>query len=239
MDSEHSERPSSLGPLGYGLAWAGAVALAFTVSPAAGDAALWLSCLAFMALLYRARQVRLQLLLERSALLRSEAMLRAKANHDSLTGLANRMLLTDRFNFTVERSKRNHVSFALLMIDLNNFKRINDTYGHAAGDQVLTVQANRLLGAVRTSDTVARLGGDEFVVLIESFDDPKETIHVGRKLIECLSQPIELQDGTTVNVGASVGIAHYPDDGQDLSEMLNVADRGMYDCKTSGLMELQ
>jgi diguanylate cyclase (GGDEF)-like protein len=99
--------------------------------------------------------------------------------------------------------------------------------------------ANRLLAAVRASDTVARLGGDEFVLIIDRYEDPDELVRIGRKLIATISDAIELPDGEVVSVGASVGFALYPSNGTDINDLLHVADKGMYDCKISGLMELQ
>jgi diguanylate cyclase len=176
---------------------------------------------------------------EIATLVRNEAWLKSQAFTDNLTGLANRLLLADRFQLTLERSKRNRAEFALLMVDLNGFKAINDTYGHGAGDQVLRTVAQRLMATVRGSDTVARLGGDEFVLLIESFEDADELVHLGRKLIAAISADIPLADQGQVNVGASVGFALFPRNGADLDSLLDTADRGMYDCKVSGLMELQ
>jgi diguanylate cyclase len=189
--------------------------------------------------LQRALRHQARLRTEIATLVRNEAWLKSQAFTDNLTGLANRLLLADRFQLTLERSKRNRAEFALLMVDLNSFKTINDTYGHAAGDQVLRAVAQRLVATVRGSDTVARLGGDEFVLLIESFEDADELVHLGRKLIAAISADITLSDQTLVNVGASVGFALFPRNGTDLDSMLDTADRGMYDCKVSGLMELQ
>jgi len=165
--------------------------------------------------------------------------LEAQANHDHLTGLANRKLLQDRFRCAAERAKRSGQCFALLMIDLDRFKAVNDSHGHAAGDRVLVTMARRMEAAVRTCDTVARLGGDEFVLIIESMRDPSEIIQIGRKLVRALLQDIVLDSGVTVTVGASLGLALYPYDGAELSQMLDVADCAMYECKTSGQMELQ
>jgi diguanylate cyclase len=176
---------------------------------------------------------------EIATLVRNEAWLKSQAFTDNLTGLANRLLLADRFQLTLERSKRRRAEFALLMVDLNGFKAINDTYGHGAGDHVLRTVAQRLVATVRGSDTVARLGGDEFVLLIESFEDADELVHLGRKLIAAISEDIPLADQGHVNVGASVGFALFPRNGADLDSLLDTADRGMYDCKASGLMELQ
>jgi diguanylate cyclase (GGDEF)-like protein len=168
-----------------------------------------------------------------------EKLLQTQASHDSLTGLGNRTLLADRFFFAVERAKRSEKPFAIAMIDLNDFKSVNDDYGHVAGDSVLVVTAKRLVDAVRASDTVSRLGGDEFVLLMESFEDTKDLVHIGRKLIETLSQEIALETGERVKVGASVGFALYPNDGTDMNDLLHIADKSMYNCKSSGLMGLR
>lgn len=168
-----------------------------------------------------------------------EKLLKIQAHHDGLTGLANRILLMDRFRFAVERAKRSGKSFALLMIDLNDFKTINDNFGHIAGDAVLVTMAKRLVGAVRAADTVARLGGDEFVLLIESSEDAQELGHMGQKLVNTLSKSITLDTGVVVNVGASVGLALYPDHGADMNDLLYVADQAMYECKSSAQMSLQ
>lgn len=171
--------------------------------------------------------------------LRAEGLsLKMQAYHDDLTGLANRLLLADRFLLAVERSKRSGQCFTLLMIDLNGFKVINDTYGHASGDIVLVTTAKRLVAAVRASDTVARLGGDEFVVLIESTENLTELAHIGQKLINTLSDDIALNNGKLIRVGASLGLALYPDDGGELNDLLHIADMGMYECKSTGMMSL-
>lgn len=167
-----------------------------------------------------------------------QKVLESQAYHDGLTGLANRLLLADRYHLAVERAKRNGVPFAVLMVDLNEFKIINDRHGHVMGDAVLVVMANRLLGAVRASDTVARLGGDEFALLIESVGRHDEFSQLGQKLIDTLFEPVTLPDGTQVHSGASVGMAMYPKDGENLNDLLSVADKSMYECKTSGLMSL-
>lgn len=167
-----------------------------------------------------------------------EQLLRVQAYHDGLTGLANRLLLADRFNVAVVRAKRNSKCFALLMIDLNDFKSVNDLYGHAAGDAVLIATARRLACSVRASDTVARLGGDEFVLIIESLEEQQEIAKLGEKLFDSLSAPIPLDTAVLESVSASIGVAVYPDDGLSLNEMLAVADQAMYDCKTTRSMSL-
>jgi diguanylate cyclase (GGDEF)-like protein len=166
-------------------------------------------------------------------------LLLTQAHYDNLTGLGNRNLLNDRFQFVVERCMRSKASFALMMIDLNRFKSINDTYGHSAGDAVLIASANRLMAAVRASDTVVRMGGDEFLLLIERFGNGNDVFKLGRKLIDTLSEQIELPSGEAVSVGASVGIAHFPKDGVDMAGLIEHADQSMYECKTSGYMPLE
>lgn len=168
-----------------------------------------------------------------------EQLLKVQAHHDNLTGLANRILLADRFHLAVERAKRSDRSFALLMIDLNDFKNVNDHYGHSAGDAVLVTMAQRLVGAVRASDTVARFGGDEFVLLIESVDEPHELARLGQKLCDSLAETITLDTGVALTVGVSVGLAVYPQDAAGLNDLLCVADHAMYECKSTGLMGLQ
>lgn len=176
---------------------------------------------------------------ENEQLRAAEMSLRVRANHDDLTGLANRILLADRFLVAVERAKRSNQCFSLLMIDLNDFKAINDNFGHAAGDAVLLATASRLTGAVRSTDTVARLGGDEFVLIIESTDKVQERAQIGRQLIEILSKPVMLDSGEMVKVGASLGLALYPNDGDELNDLLHIADLAMYECKSTGHMSLQ
>ena len=168
----------------------------------------------------------------------AEKSLKKHAFFDPLTGLPNRLLLMDRFQRAMQHSKRSQKQFAVLMVDLNKFKAINDTYGHAAGDTVLITVAQRLSAAVRSSDTVARLGGDEFVLIIESIVEREQVIALGHKLIELLSEKVTLDSGEVVSLGGSIGFAWYPKDGENLKDILAVADQAMYFCKTSGLMPL-
>lgn len=168
----------------------------------------------------------------------AERALRKSAFLDPLTGLANRLLLMDRFEVAMRHARRSRKQFAVLMLDLNKFKAINDTYGHAAGDKVLVTVAQRLVSIVRESDTVARLGGDEFVLIVESITERAQLEALGHKLVAVVSQNLTLESGKTVAVGASVGYAWYPKDGDNLRDILDVADQAMYTCKTSGLMPL-
>ena len=168
----------------------------------------------------------------------AERDLRKSAFQDPLTGLANRLLLMDRFEVSMRHARRKRKQFAVLMLDLNKFKAINDTYGHAAGDKVLVTVAQRLVSVVRETDTVARLGGDEFALIVESITQRSQLEALGLKLAEVVSQNMTLDSGETVSVGTSVGYAWYPKDGENLRDILDVADRAMYTCKTSGLMPL-
>ncbi len=210
------------------------------ISYSLGGLALALAALAWVAT-WRLRQVaaknrRLKKYLTK--LKDAERVLRKSAFLDPLTGLANRLLLMDRFEVAMRHARRSHKQFAVLMLDLNKFKAINDTYGHAAGDQVLVTVAQRLVSIVRESDTVARLGGDEFVLIVESITERVQLEALGHKLVDVISQSLTLASGDTVNVGASVGYAWYPKDGDTLRDVLEVADQAMYTSKTSGLMPL-
>ena len=169
----------------------------------------------------------------------AERALKKHAFFDPLTGLANRLLLIDRFEHAMRQAKRSLKQFAVLMVDLNKFKNINDTYGHAAGDKVLITVAQRLVSVVRSSDTVARLGGDEFVLIIESITEREQVIAMGHKIVDVLAEDVTLDSGDVVSVGGSVGFAWYPKDGDNLHDILDVADQAMYFCKTSGLMPLE
>jgi diguanylate cyclase (GGDEF)-like protein len=175
---------------------------------------------------------------EINALRARELVLEKQAHYDELTELPNRTLLRDRFSSAVERSKRSNTLFAVLMVDLNGFKVINDKYGHEVGDFVLVTTAHRILGALRASDTVARLGGDEFVLIVEGVSGSNDFEQVGKKLIEVLFEPINLPSGKIIGVGASLGMSVFPHDGADLTTLLAVADQAMYQCKATGLMRL-
>lgn len=200
--------------------------------------AVLLACVALF-LAYRLRRAgaqKRQLLRYVKKLQNAERSLKKHAFFDPLTGLANRLLLIDRFQSAMRHSKRSLKQFAVLMVDLNKFKDINDTYGHAAGDTVLVTISQRLVSLVRSSDTVARLGGDEFVLIIESVAEREQIAALGRKLIDLLAEPVTLDSGEVVSCGGSLGFAWYPNDGENLKDILEVADQAMYFCKTSGLM---
>ncbi|TDR80383.1 GGDEF domain-containing protein [Paludibacterium purpuratum] len=149
------------------------------------------------------------------------------ANHDRLTNLANRNLFYDRLQHAISRLNRKGRNLAVLFLDMDRFKPVNDTYGHATGDRVLQVIAARLKAELRTEDTVARLGGDEFAVLIEEVESKQEIILVVERLKRAIERAYEL-DGHTIRLGVSIGVAYYPEDGVLIEELLSVADRKMY-----------
>ena len=152
------------------------------------------------------------------------------ALHDHLTGLPNRRLYQDRLVIALERARRNEAKAALLVVDLDRFKQVNDTLGHHIGDLVLQKVAELFATRVRRSDTVARTGGDEFSVILEEPVTRRDAVQVGRSLVQLLNEPLEL-GGHVVRVGASVGVAMYPDDALDMDALCIAADLRMYDSK--------
>ena len=156
-----------------------------------------------------------------------------QATHDTLTGLFNRWQFNQRLEQGVAESARHGRPMTLLLIDLDDFKIINDSYGHAAGDQALQEVARRLKGCLRASDTLARLGGDEFTVLLTHLGHPGDASLVAHKLLEVLHQPFQV-NGADVRLGGSVGMACFPDDAADAATLLRHADIAMYHAKESG-----
>jgi diguanylate cyclase (GGDEF)-like protein len=163
-----------------------------------------------------------------SELRRSEAQVKHQAAHDALTGLANRTLFTERLQATLEHG----VGVTVVFVDLDDFKAVNDSFGHAVGDDLLTAVSARLLACMRSGDTVARLGGDEFAVLLEGADE-RAAVQTAERLIDALGMPLALP-GTTVNLRASVGIAVTPAGTGDAGEVLRNADVAMYAAKEAG-----
>jgi diguanylate cyclase (GGDEF)-like protein len=153
-----------------------------------------------------------------------------QALHDSLTGLPNRVLFADRVRQKVIDNNREVSTFAVMLMDLDHFKEINDTLGHHHGDMLLQQVAIRLRGALRESDTVARMGGDEFAILLSRVSDADAAGRVAEKLLDALHQPFQVE-GLTLEVGASIGIAAYPDHGDDLDTLLQRADVAMFVAK--------
>lgn len=194
----------------------------FGTEPAPFDA----ESIEFMRLL--ARWLGSTLLQERDA-----ATIRQLAHFDALTGLPNRSLFQSRLRTALGLAERERAGLALLFIDLDHFKQINDSLGHASGDSLLHETGRRLRACVRASDTVARLGGDEFVVLLEDIRDPADLDRIARHILETLAAPCVL-DGHECQVSASIGISLYPEHGTDLDTLLNHADSAMYRVKCDG-----
>ena len=163
----------------------------------------------------------------------AEARVHHMAYHDSLTGLPNRALLSDRLDRAMLAVQRSDPKLAVMFIDLDRFKTINDSLGHLTGDYLLKEVASRLCRAVRASDTVARLGGDEFVVLVPGIREPEECSHVAEKIIEALASPFPFE-GRMLHITPSIGISMYPDDGADVETLMRHADAAMYHAKASG-----
>jgi diguanylate cyclase (GGDEF)-like protein/PAS domain S-box-containing protein len=167
---------------------------------------------------------------------KAEERLSFRATHDSLTNLPNRVLLYDRINDALERAQRNKsyhsekYMVAVMMLDMDNFKKINDTHGHATGDIVLQTAAERLRGCLRLSDTVARMGGDEFILVIGELSGPKDGTLVAQKILSIVSEPF-LLNGNELSLSASIGISLYPTDGENIETLLKNADIAMYHAK--------
>jgi diguanylate cyclase (GGDEF)-like protein/PAS domain S-box-containing protein len=159
--------------------------------------------------------------------------MRRRALHDPLTGLPNRAMFLESLERAVHKARRRSAQFSLLFVDLDRFKEVNDTMGHAAGDALLKTVAERLVMAVRQSDLVARLGGDEFVILIEEHGGPEEVMIVAQKVLAMAARPVPV-DWREASVSASIGIASFPEDGEDIEALLANADAAMYQAKERG-----
>ena len=166
-------------------------------------------------------------------LLQSEQQQRELAQHDMLTGLANRALFSDRLQHALAIAKRDGTRFALLYLDLDKFKPVNDTHGHAVGDLLLKEVAQRMTRRVRESDTVARIGGDEFVVILRAIDGDQSVIQVAQSILEALGQPFLIGE-LSLQISCCIGAAIYPDHGDDELTLSRVADGAMYQAKHSG-----
>ena len=165
---------------------------------------------------------------------RSESKISFLAYHDQLTELPNRELFYDRLSHAISQARRKHEHMALLFLDLDGFKAVNDNFGHEAGDIVLKAVATRLQTCVRGVDTVARLGGDEFTIILSEVENPVDITNVAEKIIQKLLEPIFLLGSQKCVIGASIGIAIYPEDGYELDKLLSNADSAMYESKVNG-----
>lgn len=171
---------------------------------------------------------------ERTAeLARANKELAFLAQHDALTGLPNRVLFEDRLQQMLALCRRSGEKFALMFIDMDFFKAINDGWGHAAGDAVLKEVALRLKNSVREADTVARVGGDEFIVLLSQIHGREDVKRFGRRILAALREPVLFEE-TQHQVTLSVGAAIYPDDGEEIHGLVTRADRALYDAKNTG-----
>lgn len=164
---------------------------------------------------------------------RREEYTRHVAHHDFLTGLPNRLLLNDRLEMSLQRARRSGEQVAVLMLDLDHFKRVNDSLGHHVGDELLKVAAERITGCVRTIDTVARMGGDEFVIVLGQLDDPRDAELVAAKIVDAVGMPVQI-GMHELTVTPSLGISIFPDDGDAPGMLLKHADSAMYRMKAAG-----
>lgn len=155
------------------------------------------------------------------------------AHHDTLTTLPNRILFYDRLNQAMTRARRDKESVAVLFLDLDGFKLINDTLGHSAGDALLHEAAKRIMACVRDSDTVARMGGDEFTVILCNVRTPSSIDRVAKMIVEAIARPFML-NGKDCSVSVSIGIALYPDNGETAEQLVKISDAAMYLAKHSG-----
>ncbi len=164
---------------------------------------------------------------------RSEARYRELAHYDSLTGLPNRVLFRDQLTRAIFRAKREECSMALLFIDLDRFKAVNDDAGHDAGDSVLRDTAKRLLACIRGGDIACRIGGDEFIVLLDCLPDRQVAINIAERILTEMDKPFVFE-AVEFLIGASIGISLFPFDGEDMETLMKKADRAMYGVKQNG-----
>jgi len=198
---------------------------AFVIAAAGTCLSFALAALVWLLLNGRSRALRLAA--------RMTEKLRHMAQHDLLTGLPNRALFSDRLQQELARAKRQNGQFALIFLDLDHFKPINDNFGHAVGDQLLLEMAQRLRTTVRAADTVGRIGGDEFVILMTELTDASDALSLAEKICEAVRQPVTV-NGVEQRVSCSLGIAIYPTDGIDEITLTKRADAAMYRTKENG-----
>lgn len=168
-----------------------------------------------------------------SAIKQAEERLTFLAHHDSLTGLPNRLLFYSSLDQAMVEARRGHRRVAVMLLDLDRFKLVNDTFGHAAGDQLLKAVADRLLASVRAEDTVCRLGGDEFTIILRDVGSGEDLVGVAEKIIQAVERPLSLK-GQEVSIGVSIGISLYPDDAVTGDSLATAADTAMYRAKERG-----
>jgi diguanylate cyclase (GGDEF)-like protein len=164
----------------------------------------------------------------------AENAIRQMAHYDGLTGLPNRRLLEDRMDQVLASARRRGTKVAVLFIDLDKFKQVNDQRGHEAGDWLLKQVANRMRAALRESDTASRVGGDEFVVLLPDTGQLEDAVNVARKIREQMERPFAMEDGTVLEISCSIGVAMYPDQANEARDLLRFGDDAMYVAKKNG-----
>lgn len=163
----------------------------------------------------------------------AEKLIRHMAWHDSLTGLANRNLLSERLDEALKLARRLEKKVAVMILDLDKFKPVNDLHGHATGDKLLKVVAERLMKCAREVDTVARLGGDEFAIVFTNIEDDANIITIADRIIQSIQQPVEI-DGNVIQIGTSIGISFFPEDSDTPTELIRMADVALYQAKEDG-----
>jgi diguanylate cyclase (GGDEF)-like protein/PAS domain S-box-containing protein len=182
---------------------------------------------------YKGKQATLGSFMDITERKQLEQKLADMATHDPLTGLPNRLLLSDRLTVGLAQAQRNDTRLAVMMLDLDRFKTVNDTFGHLVGDELLKAAGERLMGIVRKSDTVARMGGDEFVVLLLQIAKTEDAVKVAQKILVAFRKPFALNP-YRVRTTTSIGIAIYPEDGEDVETLFKNADTAMYWAKEQG-----
>lgn len=168
-----------------------------------------------------------------NSLEKAQKALRKVAHYDSVTGLPNRNLFRDRLQFALERLKRKKELHALMYLDLDHFKTINDTYGHDIGDKLLKSFGSSIKTCIRSADVAARLGGDEFVILLENITEPDQALKIGTKIIKKINQPIKIKK-LTLLVTTSIGLTFFEDDSKESHEIIKEADQALYQAKKTG-----
>ena len=171
--------------------------------------------------------------LEISERIRAEKAIKHLANHDALTGLPNRRLFNERIHLEISRAQRNNQKIGIMLFDLDHLKKVNDSYGHNAGDLLLQAVSQRLLGLLRKSDTIARMGGDEFLLILPEMNQPQDAIQTAERILNALSTPFHLES-YEVFITTSIGIAIFPDDGDEVNSLVKKADIAMYKAKEKG-----
>jgi diguanylate cyclase (GGDEF)-like protein len=165
--------------------------------------------------------------------LRGEEIIKNMAYFDSLTGLPNRDLLSDRSEKVLSQAQKNKSRFAVLFLDFDRFKPINDKFGHAMGDLLLRIMADRIANKIRNTDTLARLGGDEFILLLPDVHQPANALNIAQKLNAIGREPVNL-GGNKIVISFSIGISIYPVDGDNINLLMKKADRALYEAKSKG-----